>query len=159
VKERGIRTLRDLTGAHIPLLKSILDQGKAAIAETYGVEGNQLRIFVHYIPQFYHLHVHFTRLWNDAGVQVERAHLLEDIIQNLESDDDYYAKRTISYKLPVNDRLKIWMDEHPLDEEEEEEDEEEEEEKGEEDGDDHDDDDNGDDGDDDDDDDDEMDEE
>jgi hypothetical protein len=36
---------------------------------------------------------------------VERGHLLSDIIQNLEMDGDYYKKRTITFKLPINDKL------------------------------------------------------
>jgi hypothetical protein len=43
--------------------------------------------------------VHFTRLENEIGSTVERGHLLSDIIQNLEMDDLYYQKRTITYKV------------------------------------------------------------
>ena len=46
--------------------------------------GRVLRIFVHYPPQFYHFHVHFTNVSVDVGVSTERAHLLDDIIENLE---------------------------------------------------------------------------
>ena len=119
-KARGIRTIRDLRGSlHLPLLRRILSLGTSAIADVYGVPGSQLRVFAHYIPQFYHFHVHFTRLHNDSGCQVERAHLLEDVIQNLEGDEEYYVKRTISYKLPVNDKLAVWIDERRRAEEEE----------------------------------------
>ena len=72
VKEKGIRTLRDLKPHHIPLLLALQSTGLAAIRETYGVEADQLRTFVHYVPQFFHLHVHFTRLWNDGGFPVRR---------------------------------------------------------------------------------------
>ncbi|GMI29561.1 hypothetical protein TeGR_g15042 [Tetraparma gracilis] len=105
VKERGIKSIRDLTATHLPLLRSILSAGPAAIQDTYGVKPDQLRVFLHYVPQFYHLHVHFTSLATDFGVQCERAHLLNDVVQNLEMDPDYYKKRTIEYKLPVNDKI------------------------------------------------------
>jgi m7GpppX diphosphatase len=105
VKERGIRTLRDLRGKHIGLLEGILKEAPKAIEKVYGVKRDQLRLFVHYIPQFMHLHIHVTRLWNDIGCQVERAHLVSDIVQNLKLDGDYYEKRTITYKLPLNDKL------------------------------------------------------
>ena len=95
MKERGIKSIRDLTAAHLPLLRSILSAGPAAIQDTYGVKPDQLRVFLHYVPQFYHLHVHFTSLATDFGVQCERAHLLNDVVQNLEMDPDYYKKRTI----------------------------------------------------------------
>jgi len=105
VKDGSIASLRDLRSQHLPMLRSILSECPAAIEEIYGVQGNQLRIFVHYQPQFYHFHVHFTRLWNEIGCQVERGHLLSDIVQNLESDGDFYEKRSISLKLPVDDNL------------------------------------------------------
>ena len=71
-KQRGIKTLRDLRGEHLPLLRGILEKGKEAIKETYGVDGDQLRVLVHYMPQFNHLNVHFTRLWNDKCTPEKR---------------------------------------------------------------------------------------
>ena len=66
--------------------------GSHRSGDARGVAPHELRVFVHYQPQFYHLHVHFTRLHSDLGCQVERAHLLHDVIANLEADGDYYAK-------------------------------------------------------------------
>jgi len=104
-KEDGVASLRDLTGKHLPILKEVLKEGPKTIEQIYGIPREQLRIFVHYPPQFYHFHVHFTRLDNETGVQVERAHLLSDIIQNLETDPAYYQKRSIDYKLSFKDQL------------------------------------------------------
>ena len=100
-----VRTLRDLTAAHLPLLRRILEVGRKTIGDVYGVAPDELRVFVHYQPQFYHFHVHFTRLHNDLGCQVERAHLLQDVIASIEADSAAYAKRTILYQLKANDKL------------------------------------------------------
>ncbi len=35
--------------------------GVETIEAVYGVPEDQLRVFVHYMPQFFHFHVHFTR--------------------------------------------------------------------------------------------------
>mmetsp|Transcript_6728 Transcript_6728/g.13965 ORF Transcript_6728/g.13965 Transcript_6728/m.13965 type:complete len:436 (+) Transcript_6728:142-1449(+) len=99
VKASGIATLRDLRQKHVPLLKSMAEEGLSAIKRVYGVDNDQVRIFIHYQPQFYHFHIHFTRLENEVGCSVERGHLVSDVIQNLEMDDEYYCKRIISYKL------------------------------------------------------------
>ena len=112
VKDGSLRSLRDLTAAHLPLLQAILTQAPATIRTIYGVEVDQLRIFVHYHPQFYHFHVHFTRLENEVGCQVERGHLLTDLIQNLQWRSDYYQQRTLTYKLPVTDQLYAKMEEY-----------------------------------------------
>ena len=50
--------------------------------------------------------MHFTRLHNDLGCQAERAHLLQEVIDNLEADGACYAqKKTLYYQLKANDRL------------------------------------------------------
>lgn len=105
IKQKSVATLRDLTKDHIPMLKAMKQEGLDIIDKTYGVKSDQMRVFVHYHPQFYHFHVHFTRLHNEIGSQVERGHLVSDIIQNLELDGDYYAKRTISYKMNITSPL------------------------------------------------------
>mmetsp|Transcript_16996 Transcript_16996/g.20757 ORF Transcript_16996/g.20757 Transcript_16996/m.20757 type:complete len:469 (-) Transcript_16996:374-1780(-) len=109
IKELSISTLRELTASHIPILKSMQEVGLMTIKKIYGVDPDQIRIFVHYHPQFYHFHVHFTRLQNEIGAQVERGHLLSDIIQNLEMDSNYYQKRTITYKLKVTSPLYLLL--------------------------------------------------
>ncbi|KAG9482037.1 hypothetical protein GDO78_010980 [Eleutherodactylus coqui] len=103
---RGIKSLRDLNEDHLPLLKNIQQEGQAAILKKYGVKGNQLRIYLHYQPSYYHLHVHFVALGHEApGITVERAHLLSDVIQNLELDSQYYTKCTLTYALRADEPL------------------------------------------------------
>ncbi len=104
-KQRDVATMRDLTVEHVPILKSMKTAGLEMIEKLYGVSQDQIRVFVHYQPQFFHFHVHFTRLQNEIGAVVERGHLVSDIIQNLEMDGNYYRKRTISYKLKVSSPL------------------------------------------------------
>ncbi|KAM9298882.1 m7GpppX diphosphatase [Gastrophryne carolinensis] len=104
--QRGIKSLRDLTADHLPLLRNILQEGQAAILKRYGLRGNQLRIYLHYQPSYYHLHVHFTALGHDApGTTVERAHLLCDVIQNLEAEPAYYQRRALTYALRADEAL------------------------------------------------------
>ena len=116
VKQYGITSLRDLRGCHVPLLQSMLSEGLSAIHSTYGVQSNQIRVFVHYLPQFYHFHVHFTRLENEFGTTCERGHLLHDVIQNLEMDSEYYCKRTMTYKLQRGTPLQNLIENHSLSE-------------------------------------------
>jgi len=105
VKDSSLRDLRDLRGHHVSMLLDILRRSRDAIERIYGVPANQLRIYFHYPPQFYHLHVHFTRIENEIGCQVERGHLLSDVLQNLALDPNYYTKRSITYKLKTSSEL------------------------------------------------------
>jgi len=102
---RDIRSLRDLRAEHLPLLRAMAAKGRELMRQTYGLADESLRIFVHYPPQFYHFHVHFTNVSVDVGVSTERAHLLDDIIENLEKDPEHYAKCCITCRMGERDEL------------------------------------------------------
>ncbi|XP_043729472.1 m7GpppX diphosphatase [Cervus elaphus] len=103
---RGIKSLRDLTPEHLPLLRNILQEGQEAILRRYRVAADRLRVYLHYLPSYYHLHVHFTALGFEApGAGVERAHLLAEVIDNLEQDPEHYQRRTLTFALRADDPL------------------------------------------------------
>lgn len=108
-KVKSIASMRDLTQDHIPMLEEMKREGLNVIEKVYGVPKDQIRVFVHYHPQFYHFHVHFTRLYNEVGSTVERGHLVSDIVQNLRMDSDFYSKRTITYKMKVSSPLYLLL--------------------------------------------------
>jgi len=98
--------MRDLRGPdHLPMLYAMLEECAPVLERVYGVPRDQLQWYFHYPPQFYHAHVHVNRLNQEWGAPVERAHLLQDVIQNLEMDPNYYLKRTLTYKLSIADPL------------------------------------------------------
>jgi len=104
--KRGIRSLRDLTAEHIPLLENIQTQALKAIDEKFGVKSDRLRVYFHYQPSFYHLHVHINHIELDIpGTSTHRAHLLTDVISNLQLCSDYYQKKTFTMTLQENDLL------------------------------------------------------
>lgn len=102
---RDIRSLRDLRPEHLPLLRAMAAKGREVIREVYGLPDESLRIFVHYPPQFYHFHVHFTNVSVDVGVTTERAHLLDDVIDNIERNPEHYATCNITCRMGENDPL------------------------------------------------------
>lgn len=109
---RGIKSLRDLTPEHLPLLRNILQEGQEAILRRYQVAADRLRVYLHYLPSYYHLHVHFTALGFEApGAGVERAHLLAEVIDNLEQDPEYYQRRTLTFALRADDPLLVLLQE------------------------------------------------
>lgn len=77
-----------------------------AIYDKYKVPGSQLRIYLHYQPSFYHLHVHFTYLRHDApGIYAEKAHLLDTVIQNIQMMSNYYKKASLPFTIREMDNL------------------------------------------------------
>ncbi|XP_041378145.1 m7GpppX diphosphatase-like [Gigantopelta aegis] len=104
---RRMKSLRDLDESSLPLLRNILKKGKLAIKDKYGIPESKLRIYVHYQPSYYHFHVHFTHVKLDPpGSGVLHAHLLDDIIDNIEHDGQCYKKKTMCFTVRENDDLK-----------------------------------------------------
>ncbi|CAN7937107.1 unnamed protein product [Ixodes hexagonus] len=102
----GVRSIRDLTQEHLPLLRNIRDRVFEALKDKFGVPSQRLRAYLHYQPSYYHLHMHFSVLGFEApGTQVERAHLLSTVLSNLEMCGDYYQKATLGYTVKEGDGL------------------------------------------------------
>ncbi|KAJ2446385.1 hypothetical protein IWW43_004759 [Coemansia sp. RSA 1935] len=106
VHRQGLKSLRDLTDSHLPLLKNIRNKANVA-AEKYGVPHNKLRLYIHYQPSYYHLHVHITNVdLEGRGIAADRAHLLDTVISNIEDiAPDYYQKVTLAYALGSDTEL------------------------------------------------------
>lgn len=67
---------------------------------------NRQIAYLHYRPSFELLHVHIVNLGFEApGKQVGRAHLLTDVITNIKTAEDYYARATLGYTVSETDSL------------------------------------------------------
>jgi m7GpppX diphosphatase len=80
---KNLRTVRDLTADHLPLLKSIALESYKAIEQKYGVPQHKVYGYFHYLPTYYLLHVHFVHV--DRASRDVREHIpIEVAISNLE---------------------------------------------------------------------------
>ncbi|XP_054718326.1 m7GpppX diphosphatase-like [Uloborus diversus] len=103
---RNIKSLRDLTSHHLPLLNNIKSKCLDVIFKKFNIPPEQLRVYLHYQPSYYHLHVHFTSLHKSTpGSQFEKAHLLDTVIQNIELCPSYYQKASLICSLKPTDAL------------------------------------------------------
>ena len=82
---KSIRCIRDLNSTHIELLKYMKIKSLEIIKNNFNLDETELKIFFHYEPSTYHLHIHFINV-------VEYSHSLDNVIFNLELDSDYYKK-------------------------------------------------------------------
>ncbi|CAH1763132.1 8627_t:CDS:2 [Entrophospora sp. SA101] len=110
VHRNDIHSLRDLNKSHIPLLKNLRKKILEFVPKKFvGVGADELRLFVHYLPSYYHFHIHITHLSSDTipdGIAIGKAYLLDDIITNLELfSDEYYQKTILTYVIGENDLL------------------------------------------------------
>lgn len=108
-KNPAIRSLRDLEGSkHLELLKGIRRAVFEEVPRCYpGVTGAQLRCFIHYQPTYYHFHVHVVHvdMIDGIGALVGQAHLLDEVIDNLQLVPDFYRRKTLTYQLGRNHEL------------------------------------------------------
>jgi m7GpppX diphosphatase len=106
-----VRNLRELDASHIPLLENLLTKAPQAITAKFGVPANQIRSYLHYMPSYHHLHVHFVHAGHDAsfGMAVGKGHALPEVLGNLKLLSDFYSKATLMVSLAENNPLRVHM--------------------------------------------------
>lgn len=92
-RDTTLRCIRSLTSAHIPLLEYMKKVTLDIIKEKYGLNEYYIKMFFHYDPSTYHLHIHFVNVANhDSRSSVEYSHDLNNVLFNLSICSDYYQK-------------------------------------------------------------------
>jgi m7GpppX diphosphatase len=96
---RDIHSLRDLSEKHLPVLKEMQKVMASKIHEQYNLDPKKLRFYVHYLPTYYYFHIHVVHVdLETPGCAIGAAHLLDDIIDNIENiSGDYYQRKTMHY--------------------------------------------------------------
>ena len=90
---KELKSMRDLRSTDIDLINKIKIEGLKMIKEIYGLNENQIKIFFHYPPSTYLLHIHFMHISiYHHGTSFERSHDLYQVIYNLELDTNYYRR-------------------------------------------------------------------
>lgn len=108
VQRTDISSVRDLNSTHIQFLEDLQAKVKKVGSEKYGVPEDEFRVFIHYQPSYYHFHIHAVRVTHPGlgdGINIGRAILLDDVIQNLQLVPDYYQKCSLTYVLGENHKL------------------------------------------------------
>ena len=93
--DKTIKSLRSLRGKHLDLLKNIVNSGKNIIKEKYDIDLEYIKTYVHYHPTFWHLHIHFSHIMSEY--MCENNYYMNDVINNISMDSEYYQKNTLEY--------------------------------------------------------------
>ena len=97
---KQLRTIRELNAESIPLLQHMKAVTLKTIETTYGINEGNLKMFFHYDPSTYHLHIHFV---NTAHIytwsSVEYSHDFDSVIFNLQLDGNYYKKINLNIRI------------------------------------------------------------
>lgn len=108
VNRTDIASVRDLNESHLEYLVNIRKQIQTVTSEKFPVKKDELRIFIHYHPSYYHFHIHVVNIKHQGlgnGIAVGKAILLDEVIENIRAQSDYYQSRSITYVLGENHGL------------------------------------------------------
>jgi m7GpppX diphosphatase len=89
--DRNLRSIRSLQLCDIELLEHMKQVTLQVIREKYELEEEYIKMYFHYQPSTYHLHIHFVNTAsNQLHSSVEYSHELNSVIFNLKMKTDYY---------------------------------------------------------------------
>jgi m7GpppX diphosphatase len=95
-----LRCIRSLNSHHIPLLQHMKYITLDIIKSKYNIDECYIKMFFHYEPSTYHLHIHFVNVSNyDSRSSVEYSHELNNVIFNLSICSDYYQKAILNKRI------------------------------------------------------------
>lgn len=93
IKDKNLRSIRDLRNEHINLLNHIKKISLPIIETKYNINLNKIKMYFHYLPSTYQLHIHFADINNkNVNSSVEYSHELNIVIYNLLLYSEYYKK-------------------------------------------------------------------
>ena len=96
-RDKALRCIRSLDSSHIGLLTHMKAKTLEVIKSTYNLDETNLKMFFHYDPSTYHLHIHFINVEHtETNSSVEYSHDLDSVIFNLGMDSDYYKKISLN---------------------------------------------------------------
>ncbi|KAB8077850.1 HIT-like domain-containing protein [Aspergillus leporis] len=115
VERDDIWSLRELKRKHIGWLHDMKTKIASATIQTYpGLGEDQLKLYVHYQPTYYHLHIHVVHAALEAGTSqaVGKAVGLESIISQLETmaGDDEAGMHLATLSYTIGEASDLWKE-------------------------------------------------
>ena len=115
VERRDIWSLRDLRKKHIPWLRHMKAKLVDATVEVYPtVEADQLKLYVHYQPTYYHFHIHVVHAQLEAGATqaTGKAVGLDGIIEQLRvmQGDEEAGMDSVSLGYTLGEASELWTE-------------------------------------------------
>lgn len=116
VERRDIWSLRDLKKSHIPWLRHMKEKLVAATTQTYpSVEADQLKLYVHYQPTYYHFHVHIVHVALEAGATQATGKAIgyDSIVETLEAmggENQELGMERLSLGYTLGEENELWRD-------------------------------------------------
>lgn len=115
VERRDIWSLRDLRKSHLPWLNHMKQKLVAATIATYpSIEADQLKLYVHYQPTYYHFHIHIVHVALEAGATqaTGKAVGFDSIVETLASmgGDEEAGMDRLSIGYTLGEESELWRE-------------------------------------------------
>ncbi|RFU29490.1 hypothetical protein B7463_g6858, partial [Scytalidium lignicola] len=115
VERKDIWSVRDLKKKHVHWLRDMRAKFVKATVETYPeVEEDQLKLYIHYQPTYYHFHIHIVHVALEAGATqaVGKAIGLDSIIEQLEHmvGNEGVGMDTVTLHYTVGEASELWTE-------------------------------------------------
>ncbi|KAF6828396.1 m7GpppX diphosphatase [Colletotrichum plurivorum] len=115
VERRDIWSLRDLRRKHIPWLQHMKAKLLSATVTKYPeLEADQLKLYVHYQPTYYHFHIHIVHVQLEAGATqaVGKAVGLDSIMETLAvmKGGDEAGMEQVSLSYTLGEASELWTE-------------------------------------------------
>ena len=96
-RDPSLKSIRSLTGVHLPVLKDCRDRCLAYVMQNTNFDACDVMAYFHYLPSVFQLHVHFCAPYGKYTTHdVCKIHTLDNVISNLEIDALYYQKVSLT---------------------------------------------------------------
>ena len=106
-KDLDLLSVRDFRGEHIGVLEHLRTAARAILQAKWGLPPSKFRAYFHYHPNNWLAHVHFVAL--SSAALSHRVLLLDDVIDNLKVDGDFYRKAGLTVNLAEGGTLHMRM--------------------------------------------------
>lgn len=115
VERRDLWSLRDLKKKHVVWLRHMKQHLIESTVKTYpSIEPDQLKLYVHYQPTYYHLHIHIVHVALEAGATqaTGKAVGLESIIETLEAmaGGDEAGMDQVAMSYTLGEQSELWTE-------------------------------------------------
>ncbi|KAG6039824.1 hypothetical protein E4U41_002070 [Claviceps citrina] len=115
VERRDIWSLRDLKKKHVAWLEHMRSKVVEATVGTYpSVKADQLKLYVHYQPTYYHFHIHLVHAALEAGATqaTGKAVGLDSIIETLKvmRGGDEAGMESVCMTYTLGEASELWTD-------------------------------------------------
>ncbi|AYV78202.1 MAG: hypothetical protein Edafosvirus6_51 [Edafosvirus sp.] len=95
-RDKTLRSIRDLNATHVDLLEDMVATAKTIITEKFEMPPDHFRMFFHYHPSTWMLHMHINSVNSQKyNASINNCHLASSVISNIKAMSSYYQLATL----------------------------------------------------------------